>query len=279
MSRRKNSKFIPLLAIAATLCVGASLPLAAQSWLVLYDNFNSKHIDPSKWGGLQFYDPDVREVVRDLAGEDRNRRLHLSQMAYSATTDDNGSNGGGFGLAFPVPGAIDEVSFEVVVNKAVAVACGSNPSGQIVTGAEFRGRFFNTESSPTSQLGDVETVIGANRNATDTGPALEVLGFYQRCDDDFCGARTTLGFQRLGFIQPSTTNRFHVKWDQPNHRFVFQLNNGPLVFSPYTVSDTSQPFLGPVKTIDLARVVPHCTTTPRPFTSIDAFFDNVLVNR
>jgi hypothetical protein len=258
------------------LAIAVSKPASAQ--LVLYDNFNSKHIDPSKWSGLQFYDPDVREVVRDLAGEDRNRRLHLSQMAYSATADDNGSSGGGFGLAFPVPGAIDEVSFDVVVNKAIAVGCGSNPSGQIVTGAEFRGRFFNTESSPTSQLGDVETVIGANRNATDTGPALEVLGFYQRCDDDFCGARTTLGFERLGFVQPGTTNRFHVKWDQPNHRFVFQLNNGALVSSPYAVSDSSQPFLGPIKTIDLARVVPHCTATPRPFASIDAFFDNIYVN-
>ena len=257
------------------LAIAVSKPARAQ--LVLYDNFNSKHIDPSKWGGLQFYDPDVREVVRDLAGEDRNRRLHLSQLAYSATADDNGSSGGGFGLAFPVPGAIDEVSFEVVVNKAIAVGCGSNPSGQIVTGAEFRGRFFNTESSPTSQLGDVETVIGANRNATDTGPALEVLGFYQRCDDDFCGARTTLGFERLGFVQPGTTNRFHVKWDQPNHRFVFQLNNGPLVSSPYAVSDGSQPFLGRSNHRSRA-VVPHCTTTPRPVASIDAFFDNIYVN-
>ncbi|HMJ22851.1 MAG TPA: hypothetical protein VK513_13120 [Terriglobales bacterium] len=71
------------------LAIAVSKPASAQ--LVLYDNFNSKHIDPSKWIGLQFYDPDVREVVRDLAGEDRNRRLHLSQVAYSATTDNNGS--------------------------------------------------------------------------------------------------------------------------------------------------------------------------------------------
>jgi hypothetical protein len=267
-----------MLLTGALVLVTFTFSKAGVPQLVLYDNFKSTHIDPSKWIGWQFFDPDIREEVRQLVGEEEDRRLHLSQMAYSAITDDNGASGGGFGLAFPVPAVITEISFDLVVKEAVAVGCNSNPNGQIVTGAEFRGRFFNTESSPTSQLGDVETVIGANRNATDLGSAMEVLGFYQRCDDANCSARTTLDFNRLGFIQPGAVSRLHLKWDQPNHQFIFQLNNGPLVFSPYAVSDTAQPFFGPVKAIDLARVVPHCTTTPRPFTSIDAFFDNVYVN-
>ena len=213
-----------------------------------------------------------------LVGEEEGRRLHLSQRAYSATTDDVGTSGGIFGLFFPFPGAVADVSFDVTIDSAVAVGCNSNPNGQIVTGAELRGRYFNTESSPTSQLGDVEAVIGANRNATDTGPAIEVLGFYQRCDDAYCSVRTTLGFNRLGFVQPGAVAALHIKWDQPNHHFVFQLNDGPLVFSPYTVSDAAQPFFSTSRSIDLARVVPHCTTTPRPFASIHAFFDNVYVN-
>jgi hypothetical protein len=47
------------------LAIGVSNPASAQ--LVLYDDFNSKHIDTSKWIGLQFYDSNVREVLRDLA--------------------------------------------------------------------------------------------------------------------------------------------------------------------------------------------------------------------
>jgi hypothetical protein len=254
-----------------------ALSKISNAQLSLYDNFRSAHIDPSKWASAG-PDPDVLEAVRQLAGEEEDRRLHLSQRAYSATTDDGGASGGTFGLFFPVPGAVTEVFFDMVIKSAVAVGCNSNPNGQIVTGAELRGRYFNTESSPTSQLGDVEAVIGANRNATDTGPAMEVLGFYQRCDDANCSTRTTLGFNRLGFIQPGAVATLHIKWDQPNHQFVFQLNNGPLVFSPYTASDTAQPFFGPFRSIDLARVVPHCTTTPRPFASIDAFFSNVRVN-
>jgi hypothetical protein len=264
--------------VCALVLLTFGLSTAGVAQMVLYDNFQSKQINPSKWVGWQFFDPDIREATRQLTGEEEKRRLHLSQRAYSATTDDSGASGGGFGLQFPVPSAITEVSFTLNVRDAVAVGCTSNPSGQIVTGAEFRGRFFSTEVSPTSSLGDVETVIGANRNATDIQSAMEVIGFYQRCDDDFCGARTNLGFQRLGFIQPGSTNTLHIKWDQPNHRFIFQLNTEPPVLSPYAVSDSSAPFV-PFKTIDLARVVPHCTTTPRPFTSIDAFFGNVYVNR
>lgn len=254
------------------------LSKAAVTQLVLYDNFASRNIDHSKWNGWQFFDFDVLDATRQLVGEEENRRLHLSYTTYSSTADDFGASGGGFGLAFPVPGVITEIAFDLVVNQAVAVGCNSNPNGQIVTGAEFRGRFFNTESSPASELGDVETVIGANRNATDTGSAMEVLGFSQRCDDAHCSARSSVGFARLGFIQPGAVSRLHLKWDQPNHQFIFQLNNGPLVFSPYSVSDAAQPFFGPSKAIDLARVVPHCTTTPRPFASIDAFFGNVYVN-
>src|SRR6516162_17615 len=242
-------KWVTLASVLMLLTV--ALSKAGVGQLVLYDNFASKHIDPSKWIAWQFFDPDLREAVRQLVGEEENRRLHLSQRVYSATTDDSGASGGGFGLAFPDPNAITELSFTLAVNDAVAVGCASNPSGQIVTGAEFRSRFFNTEVSPTSSTGDVEVVIAANRNATDTSPALEVIGFYQRCDDEFCGARTNLDFHRLGFVQPNTSNTLHLKWEKQNHRLIFQLNSEPPVLSPYAVSDTSAPFV-PFKTIDLA---------------------------
>jgi hypothetical protein len=249
--------------------------------LVLYDNFNSQRIDPAKWdGSFLFQDPNSREAVRELsttAGQNEDRRLHLQETTYSATTDDNGGSGSIFGLGFPVPSAITEASFSVVVREAKTVACGSNPSSPVDIGPEFRGRFFNTESSPTSQLGDVEGGIGAYRTPGDVGSAIQVGFHYERCDDDFCSTRTPLDFGVLGYIQPGTTNRFHIKWDQPHHRFVFQLNNGPLVFSPYAVSDSSLPSFA-FRAIDIAQQVAHCTTMPRPFASIDAYFDNVRVN-
>lgn len=266
-----------LLALVFVLLVLLTVALlrAGVTQLVLYDNFASKNINPSKWVGT-FGDQDQREVVRTLVGEKENRHLHLSQTAYSSTTDNVGSNGNIFGLQFSVPSAITEALFTVVVNKAEAVGCASN-SQPTLTGPEFRGRFFNTESSPTSSLGDVEVGIGPGRTSTDAGSAMEVDFHYEQCTDNFCGTRTTLGFGVLGSVQPGSTNTYHIKWDQPNHQFVFQLNDGPLVPSPYTVSDSSAAFFS-YRAIDIARVVPHCTTTPRPLASVDAFVSNVYVN-
>src|SRR5215472_1749716 len=258
--------------VLALLLLTFALAKAGVAQLKLYDDFHSKQIDPSKWVGT-FGDPDQRDVVRTLVGEEEDRRLHISQTAYSATTDDVGSSGNIFGLEFPVPSAITELSYTVVVKNAVAVGCASN-SQLTLTGPEFRGRSFNTETSPTSQLGDVEVGIGPGRASTDTGSTMLAVFHYERCGDDFCGTRTTLGFGVLGSVQLDTTNTFHIKWDQPNHRFIFQLNDGPLVVSPYAVLDTSAPF-SPFKAIDAARVVPHCTTTPRPFAATDSFFSNV----
>ena len=252
------------------------LSRAAVAQLVLYDNFKSSRIDASKWTGWQFFDPDVREEVRQLAGEDENRRLRLSYTAYSATTDNSGGSGGGFGLAFPDPSAITEISFAAVVNRATAVGCTSNPS-LIVTDVELRGNFFNMESSPTSQIGDVVAVIGISRTPTDVGGALTVAGFYSRCDDEFCGSQTPLDYRVLGSVQPGTVSTLRIKWDKANHQFIFQLNGQAEVVSPYTVSD-STPAVFSYKAIELARVVPHCTTTPRPFASIDALVGNVHVN-
>src|SRR5215472_7978232 len=163
------------------LAVGLSKASLAQ--LMPYDNFHSKHIDPSKWIGWQFFDPDVLESVRLLSGEGQDRHLRVAQTAYSSTADNTGGSGGSIGLAFPLPDAITEISFSVTVNQAEAVGCTNNPS-LIVTDAEFRGNFFNVQSPASSQIGDVVAVISVARSPTDVGNALTVAGFYTRCEDE-----------------------------------------------------------------------------------------------
>ena len=169
-----------------------SLSKAGTAQLVLYYDFHSQRIDPSKW--IRTFDnSNQRESVRTLVGEEEDRHLQLSQTAYSATTDDVGGSGAIFGLQFLVPSAITEASFTVVVKNAEAGGCFSN-SQPTLTGLEFRGRFFNTVSSPTSQVGEVEVGIGPLRTSIDAGSAMEVDSHYERCSDDFCSTRTTLGF-------------------------------------------------------------------------------------
>jgi hypothetical protein len=272
MKRQTKNGIAPLILMSMTL----ALITAGAAQTVSYDDFKSHRIDPSKWIGGQNYDPDLRETTRAIAREDENRGLHLAQTAYSSTVDDVGGSGGVFGLNFAVPDAINETAFSVVVNQAKIVGCDSNDS-LAVTDAEFRGNFFNTEGSPTSQIGNVVAVIDVERSASDHGRSLTVAGFYSRCDDQFCATSTLLDYRALGKVLPGKVSKVRIKWDQPNHQFIFQLNGEAEVVSPYVVSDSSQP-VTPYKAIELARVVPHCTATPRPFATIDATFRNVEIN-
>src|SRR3974390_2964268 len=99
------------------LCPAFALGQSAIQGLALYDNFHRNVIDPNKWVASQNYDPDLRESVRSIesASEEGSRALHLLHRAYSATTDDTGNSGRGFGLSFSNPTAITTVSFELMV--------------------------------------------------------------------------------------------------------------------------------------------------------------------
>jgi hypothetical protein len=259
--------------------VGEASSANRLGWLVLYDNFNSKRINPAKWDGTQNFDPDLREASRELEprfDDGGHHRLRLMHRAYSSVADDNGSSGGLWGLSFPNPGAVTAVAFAVAVNEIAVTSCSSNP-GIGVTAAEFRGNFFNTQSSPTSSIGDVLADVNVGRSVTDTGHGLTVAGFVNECADQFCGAQTNLAYQVLGEVNEGTTNILYLQWDRPNHQFIFRLNNESPVYEPYSVADSTPPFFDQ-KSIDLARVVAHCSTTPRPFALLDADFDNVYVN-
>lgn len=273
----REAKLFAVLFSLGALAIAA--PVIGQTQLVLYDSFGSSRINPSKWIGLDGDFTSLRDAVRTVVREESDSSaglLHVFQNFYAFTNSDSGGTGGVFGLGFPNPASVTDLSFTVIVKKMLAVGCATNPS-QSGGSAEFRGRFFNTEISPTSQLGDVESVIGPSRNATDAGSQFTVVAFYQRCDDANCGARTTLDFKVLGFVNPGEQSTLHIKWDQPNHRFVYQLNKQAEVVSQYTVSDVSAA-VGQGKGIDIAHVVPNCTTTPRPVVTADVYFGNVYTN-
>jgi hypothetical protein len=99
---------------------------------------------------------------------------------------------------------------------------------------------------------------------------------YQECDSADCTDRTTLDQGTFGTVQPGTTNNIGVHWEAGKHRFVFELN-GTTKISKYTVPDTSAP-VAPDKEIDVAREIINCAATPRPYTSVEAYFDNIRIS-
>jgi hypothetical protein len=244
--------------------------------LVLYDDFHSPRIDPNKWNGMWGDFSDMREMVREIITQPwtRDRALRVSMRAYAF----DWGVGGPLGLVFAHPERVSEIVATVTVRAAEATTC-PEVGGFSVAVAELRGQFFNVLDAPVpgSSRGDVQVALTINRSATDPNSAMEVDGFFNSCDDDYCSSQTNLGGGTLGYVYPGQPARLRMKWDQPNHRFIFQLNRQTPFISPYTVSDTT-PAQFPAKWIGLTRVLPGCTTTPRPTVMMDAYFNDVYVN-
>jgi len=253
------------------------LPQATVAQLKLYDNFSSTRINPSKWIGEPVSlaggsNQDRREVSIGLFGEGENRRLQISQTSYSAIRDNNGSSGMGFGLGFVRPSQVKAVSFTLAVDEMQVVDCGSNSSFGTVG---FFGDYFNPSGATDGQTGDIVASIGVTR-FSQTG-ALDVGASVSQCQDAQCNGQTTIGSQDLGLVKAGSTNTLSAIWDQPNHQFIFSLNHNAPSTVPYTMPDRFPPGKAD-KSFFVFGDVPHCTTKPRPFASIDARFGNVYVN-
>ena len=131
-----------------------ALSKAGNAQLVLYDNFNSKQIDPAKWVGAPTSlasDANRREVAVQLVGEE-NRRLRISETIHSTNTDNTRSGGDGFGVSVASPEKVTAVSFTLAVNKDAASSC----TGYLSygwAGAGFFGRYFNPTDAHHGALG------------------------------------------------------------------------------------------------------------------------------
>ena len=265
----KNALYMALLAGAGLL---ASAPANASPF-PLYDDFAAPGVDSSKWYGGES-DYLTLDAVREIT---LGHRLHLAATAYSSPNDDGYSSGGTYGLYFIHPEGITAVSYNVQVDKATAIACPTNPGAEVVAGPEFRGRFFNTQANPTSQTGDVEFAIGLDRRPSDGDGAMTGAYIYQECQNSNCSSRHTIAQGTLGSVPLNARTTIIVRWDQAHHRFLMNIN-GKKAVSHYTVSDSSAPYSAE-KEIDVAHVIVDCAATPRPQTTMDAYFDNIRVAR
>jgi hypothetical protein len=66
-----------------------SLPIIGQTQLVLYDDFRSASINPSKWLGSDFDSISLRDAIREVVRnplDEEDRALHLFNNAYALQT-------------------------------------------------------------------------------------------------------------------------------------------------------------------------------------------------
>ena len=156
-----------------------------------------------------------------------------------------------------------DISFEITVNSATASGCQSNPYIESSAWAGFVGNYFSYPGQ------DAGAQIVLHRSSNDTGTSLSVQASVNAGDVN--------STQTLGLVSLGKTAKLRLKWDQPNHQFIFQLNRNPAVYIGYSVPDTSPPS-NALKAFWVAGGTPHCTTTPIASEAMGAYFDNVYVN-
>jgi hypothetical protein len=155
--------------LALVLTLGV-LPAQAVEPLRLYDDFQGTQLDPAKWAGDQtaailsegvpaggLLDA-VREVVLG--------RLRLGARHYGSAGNDNGTQTGRFRLSFFHPQPVTAIDATLLVTRAEAIGCASNPGVRARARVRLSGFFFNTGSSPASlpsNLNDVLAFVSVQR--------------------------------------------------------------------------------------------------------------------
>jgi hypothetical protein len=263
------------------------LPAQAVEPLGLYDDFHGTQLDPAKWAGDQtaavFSEGLPAGGLLDAVREVVLGRLRLGARHYGSPGNDNGAQTGRFRLSFFHPQPVTAIDATLLVTRAEAVGCASNPGVRARTRARLSGFFFNTGSapaSPPSNSNDVLAFVSVQRLSDSTDPehVLQIVGSLQLCTDSSCNATVTLHDVSLGTVHLWQPVRLRIQWDQANHRFIFQRDHQAEVYVPYTVADT-QPSLLPAKRVELAQDAPNCTTVPRANAFMELLVDKVLVNQ
>jgi len=246
----------------------ATLPCAAQT-LKLYDNFDHKFINPSKWAYAFCFSSNGLEL--ECVREIRDEQLHLVHRHFGVNADDGGQQNGSAGVGFANAQNIKAIRTDVTVRSNLEIACAANPNFGSNTG--LWGTFFNAGSGNPND--DVGAALNLKRVASDPPGQLNVIG--QTFHAGIYSPYTSLGWVAIG-----TPVTISLAWDQPNHQFVVSLTNKITHVTtnatmPYTFSDTT-PVAGPAKVMEAGGFVSDCGANTTSL-YVDAVFGNVYVGQ
>jgi hypothetical protein len=246
----------------------ATLPCAAQT-LKLYDNFDHKFIDPSKWAYAFCFSSNGLELecVRDI----RDEQLHLVHRHFGVNANDGGQQNGSAGVGFANAQTIKAIRTDVTVRSNLEVACAANPSYGSNTG--LWGTFFNPGTGNPND--DVGADLNLKRVSSDPPGQLQVIA--QTFHAGIYSPYTSLGWVAIG-----TPVTITLAWDQPNHQFVFSVTNKitqatTSATMPYTFSDTMLA-AGPAKTMGAGGFVSDCGANTTSL-YVDSVFSNVYIGQ
>jgi len=264
-----------MLAIVSVASAQTTPPLAANPSAIVYDRFDQKWLDPSKWLPTEACHPfsdssetfSVMECVRAI----EEGKLRLEVKTWGDRSSNETRQYGDSELYFVRPNAVQSIKTTLNVKSTHAAICPANPNTS-TSQAIFGGNFFNTGTgNPADDMGGIFIF---ERNPGYGDPLTTVHGLALVISSSFCCGYHDFGIFRIG--QPIVAK---LKWDQPNHQFIASTTtaNGSIqAVMPYPTADTMPP-AAPSKFLGARAFVPNCTDQTTTG-DIEAYFDDVVVN-
>lgn len=243
-----------------------TLPCAAQT-LKLYDDFNHKFIDPSKWGYALCFSGNGLEM--ECVREINDGQLHLTHRHFGVRVDDGNLQNGSATMGFANANNIKAIRTDVTVRSSVEVPCAANPS--FGSGVGIWGKFFNAGSGDPND--DVGATVNLGRHSYDPPQQLNLMA--QVFHAGIYTQPALVGSTTIG-----TPVTISASWDQPNHQFTFHLTNKATHVTtslniPYTFSDTTLA-ADPGKVLEASGWASDCAANATSI-YVDAVFANVYV--
>jgi len=255
------------LAMLAAVLLGSAVP-SAQAQLVSYDDFTAGRIDEARWTGRQFTTRaggtgDLLEIQREVT---KAQALVLQSRVVGGTKADGGVFSVDNALVFRRSQPINEIVFDVTVQRAEVRACGSGQDAA----AGARGVFplFNDGN------GDVVAIIGvmASPESAVAASELEVVAsLVQRT----AAGDVALGTLALGPAAADRAVRLRTRWDAAKNRVRFQKDADAVMAIDYL-----NPVIAPAdapKYLSTLTSVSDCTAHGTS-AAVVALFDNVRIN-
>ncbi len=248
-----------------------------QSGAMLYDDFNHKWLDPTKWAAIPdgatpnykeacYFSTNVLECVREI----QDGKLRLAVKSYGARDSNEGGQYGESKIIFTQP--FVSLTADVVVRSTSSRGCPTNTTDSWAQ-ANFTGRFFNSGSGDPND--DVDAGLGFKRASLDDPRMLTAYGLMHWQGQYF-------GNVTVGSVPIGTPVRATLRWNQSSHKFTVSFVNlitheSFAADMPYSMPDTKLP-TGYWDGLYI-QVFPSNCIGQQTWGQVEATFDNVVISR
>lgn len=263
---------MPTSALTRALAIGLLMGGSAHATTVIYDDFSSLSLDPTRWAEgemWRYVDPSGRVALgrNTVGGQSADSGVVYENMNLSSMD--------------ATPAKVLRATIKVL-RLAVPSGCPSNTTQTFAySRARVIGALFNARAGgPVAgeRTGDVmmQIRVGRSSSSADAAGVLRVQGLLSMCTNVDCNQAVALApNQDLGTVLVGGQIKVTATWNQAGKSVTYIRDALPPLTVGYTLPDTVAPAV-PFNNVSVRNEVPNCMGAPVR-AGISALFDNVVV--